>query len=197
MVSERRKRGGRVIKDGPRPTWVWTYRCALSTTGGAYRCALSTYHRCLGGGDPFAPMKPHIHYLVRVSFERSRSETQPHTSVVWICLISMANGNHDLWVKCTTSAECKTVITAVLSVMSGLDPHMINLLEVDIKLFSGYFLWPCWVPTISVLTLANCCSEEGVVKVMKMLMIARRTCAPSRLPVKFGVSVSRISCLLW
>jgi hypothetical protein len=30
----------------------------------------------------------------------------------------------------------KTVITAVLTVTSGLDPHMINLLEVDIKSFS-------------------------------------------------------------
>jgi hypothetical protein len=26
---------------------------------------------------------------------------------------------------CTTSAECKTVITAVLTVMSAMDPHMI------------------------------------------------------------------------
>ena len=39
----------------------------------------------------------------------------------------------ELWVKCTTSAECKTVITAVVAVMIGLDPHMINLLEVDIN----------------------------------------------------------------
>jgi hypothetical protein len=27
---------------------------------------------------------------------------------------------------CTTSAECKTVITAMLMVMSGMDPHMIS-----------------------------------------------------------------------
>jgi hypothetical protein len=27
---------------------------------------------------------------------------------------------------CTTSAECKTVITVVLMVMSGMDPHMIS-----------------------------------------------------------------------
>jgi hypothetical protein len=27
---------------------------------------------------------------------------------------------------CTTSAECKTVITTVLMVMSGMDPHMIS-----------------------------------------------------------------------
>jgi hypothetical protein len=31
-----------------------------------------------------------------------------------------------LWETCTTSAECKTVITAVLMVMSGMDPHMIS-----------------------------------------------------------------------
>jgi hypothetical protein len=30
------------------------------------------------------------------------------------------------WGMCTTSTECKTVITAVLTVMSGMDPHMIS-----------------------------------------------------------------------
>jgi hypothetical protein len=34
--------------------------------------------------------------------------------------------NHDSWVTCTTSAECKIVITAVLMVMSSMDPHMIR-----------------------------------------------------------------------
>jgi hypothetical protein len=33
---------------------------------------------------------------------------------------------HDSWVTCTTSAECKTVITVVLTVTSGMDPHMIS-----------------------------------------------------------------------
>ena len=42
-------------------------------------------------------------------------------------------GEHELWVKCTTSAECKTNISAVLTVMSGLDPHMIIELEDDSK----------------------------------------------------------------
>jgi hypothetical protein len=31
-----------------------------------------------------------------------------------------------LQMNCTTSAECKTVITAVLMVMSSMDPHMIS-----------------------------------------------------------------------
>jgi hypothetical protein len=30
------------------------------------------------------------------------------------------------WGTCTISTECKTVITAVLTVMSGMDPHMIS-----------------------------------------------------------------------
>jgi hypothetical protein len=30
------------------------------------------------------------------------------------------------WVTCTTSAECKIVITVALTVMSGMDPHMIS-----------------------------------------------------------------------
>ena len=42
-------------------------------------------------------------------------------------------GEHELWVKCTISAECKTDISAVLTVMSGLDPHMIIELEDDLN----------------------------------------------------------------
>lgn len=34
--------------------------------------------------------------------------------------------DRDSWGMCTTSAECKTVLTAVLTVMSGMDPHMIS-----------------------------------------------------------------------
>jgi hypothetical protein len=40
--------------------------------------------------------------------------------------IRLSEDNHDSWVMCTTSAECKTVITVVLTVMSGMDPHMIS-----------------------------------------------------------------------
>jgi hypothetical protein len=34
--------------------------------------------------------------------------------------------DHDSWGMCTTSIECKTIITAVLMVMSGMYPHMIS-----------------------------------------------------------------------
>jgi hypothetical protein len=40
--------------------------------------------------------------------------------------IQLSKDNHDSWVMCTTSAECKTVIIAMLMVMSGMDPHMIS-----------------------------------------------------------------------
>jgi hypothetical protein len=40
--------------------------------------------------------------------------------------IRLSEDNHDSWVTCTTSAEYKTIITTVLTVMSGIDPHMIN-----------------------------------------------------------------------
>jgi hypothetical protein len=40
--------------------------------------------------------------------------------------IRLSKDNHDSWVTCTTFAKCKIVITAVLTVMSGMDPHMIN-----------------------------------------------------------------------
>ena len=48
---------------------------------------------------------------------------QPHLGSVglrgWV--------QRDLWVKCATSAECKTNRLVVLTVMSGSDPYMINL----------------------------------------------------------------------
>jgi hypothetical protein len=40
--------------------------------------------------------------------------------------IRLSEDNHDSWVTCTTSAECKTIIIVVLTVMSGMDPHMIS-----------------------------------------------------------------------
>jgi hypothetical protein len=40
--------------------------------------------------------------------------------------VRLSEDNHDSWVTCTTSVECKTVITVVLTVMSGVDPHMIS-----------------------------------------------------------------------
>jgi hypothetical protein len=38
----------------------------------------------------------------------------------------------DSWGTCTTSVECKTVITAVLTVMSSIDPHMISRTRVGL-----------------------------------------------------------------
>jgi hypothetical protein len=40
--------------------------------------------------------------------------------------IRLSENNLDSWVTCTASTECKTVITTVLTVMSGMDPHMIR-----------------------------------------------------------------------
>jgi hypothetical protein len=34
--------------------------------------------------------------------------------------------DHDSWGTCTTSAQCKTVITTMLTVMSGMDPRTIS-----------------------------------------------------------------------
>jgi hypothetical protein len=39
---------------------------------------------------------------------------------------STTKDDRDSWETCTTSVECKTVITAVLTVISGMDPHMIS-----------------------------------------------------------------------
>jgi hypothetical protein len=53
--------------------------------------------------------------------------------------IQLSKDNHDSWGTCTTSAECKTIITIVLMVMSGMDPHMIsgNLGWVFVKSWLG------------------------------------------------------------
>jgi hypothetical protein len=81
--------------------------------------------------------------------------------------IRLSEDNHDSWVTCTTSAECKTVITAVLMVMSGMDPHMIswNLRWV----WFGLVGWSKWIllgcesvrvrlrDAIEVRTLRRCC----------------------------------------
>jgi hypothetical protein len=57
---------------------------------------------------------------------------------VLVCTMSirLSEDNHDSWVMCTTSAECKTVITAMLMVMSGMDPHMIS----NIGMGNGHIL---------------------------------------------------------
>jgi hypothetical protein len=38
--------------------------------------------------------------------------------------IRLSEDSHDSWVTCTTSVECKTVITVVLTVMSSMEPEM-------------------------------------------------------------------------
>jgi hypothetical protein len=40
--------------------------------------------------------------------------------------VRLSKDNHDSWGTCTSSTECKTVITVMLTVMSGMDPHMIS-----------------------------------------------------------------------
>jgi hypothetical protein len=53
--------------------------------------------------------------------------------------IRLFKDNHDSWGMCTTSAECKTVITVMLTVMSGIEHHMIsgNLGWVFVKSWLG------------------------------------------------------------
>jgi hypothetical protein len=40
--------------------------------------------------------------------------------------IWLSKDNHNLWGMCTTFVECKTVIIVVLTVMNGINPHMIS-----------------------------------------------------------------------
>jgi hypothetical protein len=45
---------------------------------------------------------------------------------------SAIKDHRDSWGMCTTSAECKTIITVVLTVMRGMDPHMISRTRVGL-----------------------------------------------------------------
>jgi hypothetical protein len=72
-----------------------------------------------------------VHYKLGKTIEQPCSDVLAHT--LEVCKgTRLYNGypaiedDHDSWGTCTTSAECKTVITAVLTVMSGMDPHMIS-----------------------------------------------------------------------
>ena len=85
------------------------------------------------------------------AIEQSCSDFLAHTMEVCksahrTTSIRLSEDNHNSWVTCTSSAECKTVITAVLMVMSGMDPHMIswNLRWVWIGFgWDGLSKWVC------------------------------------------------------
>jgi hypothetical protein len=73
----------------------------------------------------------------RVRCKLGKTIEQPYSDVLAHTLevckgTRMYNGypatkdDHDSWGTCTTSVECKTVITAVPTVMNGMDPHMIS-----------------------------------------------------------------------
>jgi hypothetical protein len=44
----------------------------------------------------------------------------------WINGYLATKNNHDSWGMCTTSAECRTIMTVVLTVISGMDPPTIG-----------------------------------------------------------------------
>jgi hypothetical protein len=47
--------------------------------------------------------------------------------------------DHDSWGMCTTSIESQTVMTVVLTVMSGMDPHMISGTWVGLVLMGQFW----------------------------------------------------------
>jgi hypothetical protein len=67
-------------------------------------------------------MKP-LNSLVAISWHTPQKCVRVliATTRIWL-----SKDNHDSWGTCTTSAECKAVMTAVLMVMSSMDPHMIS-----------------------------------------------------------------------
>jgi hypothetical protein len=78
-----------------------------------------------------------VHYKLGKTIKQSCSDVLVHT--LEVCKgTRLYNGypaiqdGRDSWGMCTTSAECKTVITIVLTVMSGMDPHMISETQVGL-----------------------------------------------------------------
>jgi hypothetical protein len=67
--------------------------------------------------------------------------------------IWLSKDNHDSWVTCTTSVECKIVITVVLTVMSSMNPHMIS------GTWDGFWL-SLWLGCVEVGLL--CCGSVAV-----------------------------------
>jgi hypothetical protein len=72
-----------------------------------------------------------VHCKLGETIEQSCSDVLPHTTEV--CKgTHLYNGyptikdDRDSWGMCTTSGEYKIVITVVLTIMSGMDPHMIS-----------------------------------------------------------------------
>jgi hypothetical protein len=67
----------------------------------------------------------------RENIEQPCSDVLAHTPEVCkgTCLYNgypAIKDDRNSWGMCTTSGECKTIITTVLTVMSGMDPHMIS-----------------------------------------------------------------------
>jgi hypothetical protein len=72
-----------------------------------------------------------VHCKLGKTIKQPCSDVLAHTPEVCkgTCLYNgypTIKDDHNSWGMCTTSIECKTVITAVLTVMSGMDPHMIS-----------------------------------------------------------------------
>jgi hypothetical protein len=70
-------------------------------------------------------------YKLGKTIEQPCSDVLAHTPEVCkgTCLYNgypAIKDDHDSLGMCTTSIDCKTVITAVLTVLSGMDPHMIS-----------------------------------------------------------------------
>jgi hypothetical protein len=72
-----------------------------------------------------------VHCNLGKTIEQCCSDVLAHTPEV--CKVTRLYNGYltimfgcDSWGMCTSSVECKTIITAVLTVMSGLDSHIIS-----------------------------------------------------------------------
>ena len=113
--------------------------------GGVYFFGLSCFEeRVKEASSSEAPQKKGPVRTYSDSLEKPRSESlATHQRKCLRALQTRATWETRIVVKVYNLCRVKTNRLAVLTVKSGLDPHMINKLKDLFKSFSDYFLWPC------------------------------------------------------
>jgi hypothetical protein len=114
----------------------------------------------LGGFGLTPSVKPlWVRYKLEKAIEKPCSEILAHTQKC-VKVFRRINGfmaakdNHDSWGMCTASEECRTIMTAMVLVMTSMDPHMIRVRWISMVGILGWLvslfflvelpLWTLW-----------------------------------------------------
>jgi hypothetical protein len=100
----------------------------------------------LGGSGLTSWVKPQwVHYELEEAIEKSGSDILAHTRrcvevFCWINGCLDTKDNRDSWGLWMTSAECRTIMTVVLMVMNGVDPHVIRVTWISTVAMLGWLV---------------------------------------------------------